>query len=130
MQSKIYNSGEKIITENSPASTMCLLQEGKVRVYKTVYEQQVELATMGRHDFFGEISMLLGRPHSATVDAAEEGTEILSFSKETLVKKLATDPEMGLRMITIMAQRIAEAHKVITKLEGEKSSLEIMYKDK
>ena len=130
MQTKIFNAGEIIIGENSDPSNMYMIQSGRVKVYKTVNEEKVELATMGKNDFFGEISLLLGRPHTATIEAIEDATEILIFSKEALLKKMASDPNLALRMITVMANRLTEAHGVITRLEGEKRSVEIMYQNR
>ena len=105
---------------------MYLILHGKVRVYKTMNSEQIELALFSSNTFFGEMSLLLESLRTATVKAVED-TTLLEISKEGLLVKIQQDPQFALRIITTMARRLKESHSIITNLEGAKRSLEIMY---
>ena len=66
-------------------------------------------------------------PRSATVEALED-TKLLCLTKETFRKILTGKPELAERIVTILAKRLLHANSIITDLEGEKRSLEIIYK--
>ncbi|MBA7557600.1 hypothetical protein ES705_50362 [subsurface metagenome] len=61
---------------------------------------------------------------------AVEDTEVLVLSKTSFIDKIVSDPRFALTMATTMAKRLEEAHKVISKLEGERRSLELLYQTK
>ncbi|MCK5569156.1 MAG: hypothetical protein KAJ15_05525, partial [Spirochaetes bacterium] len=63
---------------------------------------------------------------TASMEALED-TEVQILNKESLLKKIQEDRQFALRMITTMAKRLKDAHGVISRLEGAKKSLEIMY---
>jgi CRP/FNR family cyclic AMP-dependent transcriptional regulator len=121
-----FKKGQVIVQENTPGSEMFVIQSGKVRVFKTINEEKVELAIMGKEDFFGEMCLLLECPRSATVEALED-TRILKLTQESFRKSIKTRPEIAERIVTVMARRLLQANAIISKLEGEKRSLEIIY---
>jgi CRP-like cAMP-binding protein len=62
--------GELIVREGDSSNEMFVIGEGEVRVWKHYgTAEQVELAIMGRKDFFGEMCMLETLPRAATVEA-------------------------------------------------------------
>ena len=105
---------------------MFVIQSGKVRVFKTINEERIEVAVMGREDFFGEMCLLLGEPRSATVEAMED-TTLLKLTKESFRKTFTSRPEIAERIVTRLAKRLLHANSIISNLEGEKRSLEIIY---
>jgi CRP-like cAMP-binding protein len=65
--------GEAVVTEGSPGDSLFIVSKGILSVWTTGAEgNQVEVGTLVAGDFFGEISMLLGRPRTATVVAASD----------------------------------------------------------
>jgi len=65
----VYESGQVIIRENSPGDCAYIILKGKVEITKIIDGQKVVLDTMGPGSIFGEMSLLDGRPRSATVCA-------------------------------------------------------------
>ena len=118
--------GTVIVTENSEGEEMYVITSGKVKIYKTINQEKVSLAVLGRNAFFGEMCLLLGTPRTATVEALEE-TELLALTKDSLLKKIKTDSAFAERMLLTMAKRLKQADEIISKLEGEKRSLEVIY---
>jgi cAMP-dependent protein kinase regulator len=97
MELEQHDEGSVIISEGQPGSSMYLIASGEVKVFthgasgNTVY-----LAKLGEGDFFGEVSVLTGKPRTATITAAVP-TELLRLDREKLDTALATYP--GIRRV-------------------------------
>ena len=72
-----YNEGDIIVTEGEAGSSLFLVVGGAVKVFtRTEDGGNVPLAELGPGDFFGEVSLLTGRPRTATITASTEVTAI------------------------------------------------------
>jgi len=99
MELEQHDEGAVIISEGDPGTSMYVIVGGEVKVYTratgagggTVY-----LAKLGEGDFFGEVSMLTGKPRTATITASRP-TELLRLDKEKLDNALARYP--GIRRV-------------------------------
>lgn len=126
MEKRNYKKGDLICRENTSGEEMFIILSGSVKVYKKINQERIDLAVLGKDDFFGELCLLLGCPRTATVEALE-ASQLLIIKKETLLKNIQEDPKLALRMLTRMAKRIRESNNLVTRLEGEVSSLKIIY---
>jgi hypothetical protein len=95
MELETHDEGSVIINEGDPGSSMYLIASGGVKVYTrgsgttgTVY-----LADLGEGDFFGEVSVLTGKPRTATITASQR-TELLRLDRDKLDSVLAKYPDM------------------------------------
>jgi cAMP-dependent protein kinase regulator len=118
MELESHDEGSVIISEGQPGASMYIIASGEVKVFtngpggSTLY-----LARLGEGDFFGEVSMLSGRPRTATITASQR-TELLRLDKEKLDNALATYP--GIRkVLNDFYQRRAE-HTVEAMIESLK----------
>jgi len=121
-----FKKGQTILKEGDVGDEMYIIISGKAKVYKKIAGKNTALAVLGPDDFFGEMSLLLRLPRSATVKAATD-TEILTCNKKDFLDMIRSEPEIAEQILTIMAKRLIEAHSVIIKLEGEKKSMQVMY---
>jgi cAMP-dependent protein kinase regulator len=72
-----YDSGDIIVTEGEAGSSLFLIVSGMVKVFtKTEDGANLLLAELGLGDFFGEVSLLTGRPRTATITAHTDVTTI------------------------------------------------------
>ena len=126
MAKKQFKKGDIILKEGTTGNEMYIILSGKARVYKTINRKPTELGFLGPDDFFGEMSLFLHHPRSATVEAMEK-IEIMTFNRESFLDIVKSDPELAAQIITILVKRLHEAHNVIIRLEGEKKSLKVMY---
>lgn len=126
METISFKKGQLIFLENSPGEEMFVVRSGKVGVFKIINAEKIELAVLGRNDFFGEMCLLLGCPRSASVEALED-TELLVLTRDTFRQSIQSDPTIAEKMVNTMARRLLQADSIISKLEGEKRSLEIIY---
>ena len=72
-----YDAGDIIVTEGEAGSSLFLIVSGIVKVFtKTEDGANLLLAELGLGDFFGEVSLLTGRPRTATITAHTDVTTI------------------------------------------------------
>ncbi len=90
MELEQHDEGSVIIAEGEPGASMYIITAGEVKVYtrSTGASGNVYLAKLGEGDFFGEVSVLTGKPRTATITASQP-TELLRLDKEKLDTALA-----------------------------------------
>jgi tetratricopeptide (TPR) repeat protein len=72
-----FDEGDIIVTEGETGSSLFLIVGGAVKVFtRTDDGSNVPLAELGTGDFFGEVSLLTGKPRTATITARTEVTAI------------------------------------------------------
>ncbi len=96
MEIESHDEGSVIITEGDPGTSMYLIASGEVKVYTRGSAGTVYLANLGEGDFFGEVSVLTGKPRTATITASQR-TELLRLDKEKLDGVLSKYP--GIRKV-------------------------------
>ncbi len=98
MELESHEEGSVIISEGDPGDSMYVISSGEVKVYTrgTGKTGAVYLAKLGEGDFFGEVSVLTGKPRTATITASRP-TELLRLDKEKLDNALAKHP--GIRKV-------------------------------
>ncbi len=87
------SKGQDVFQEGAHGGALFVVKEGSLMVKVTIQGKLIELATLGRHQFFGEVSFLTGVPRTATVLALEE-TELLKIEKDELSELLRHHPYM------------------------------------
>ena len=126
MKAKKFKKDAVIVKEESTGEDMYVVLSGKVSAFKTINAEQIELGTLGPGDFFGEMSLFLSERRSATVKAVEN-CEIRILDKAEFIESMKQDPEYFLRIFTAVLKRLKHSHEVISRLKGEKDSLQLMY---
>ena len=98
MELESHEEGSVILSEGDPGDSMYVISSGEVKVYTraTGKSGSVYLAKLGEGDFFGEVSVLTGKPRTATITASQP-TELLRLDKEKLDNALAKHP--GVRRV-------------------------------
>jgi CRP-like cAMP-binding protein len=80
MEAAHFAAGSKIVSEGDPGNSLFLISDGLVSVHTRDRGVDIELATLGAGDFFGEVSLLTARPRTATV-VAETAVDVLELSR-------------------------------------------------
>ena len=74
---RAYDEGDIIVTEGEPGSSLFLIVGGTVKVFTRSDDGgNLQLAELGPGDFFGEVSLLSGKPRTATITARTKITAI------------------------------------------------------
>ena len=99
MELETHDEGSVVISEGDPGTSMFLIASGEVKVFTRATggaTSSVYLARLGEGDFFGEVSVLTGKPRTATITASQR-TELLRLDKAKLDGVLSTYP--GIRKV-------------------------------
>jgi len=68
----VYNAGEMIIREGDLGRSVYIILDGRVKVFtRDDVGNELPLATLGVGQFFGEMSLVSGKPRSSSVTAME-----------------------------------------------------------
>lgn len=88
-----YGDGEAIIEEGGAVRHLYVLVDGKVRVWTKSLNREVDLKTLGRGAYFGEVSLMSGKAATATVEA--QGTaEVLAIDKAAVLRLVEEDDKV------------------------------------
>ena len=115
-----YAPDQVIVMEGEPGSSMFLIVAGDVRVQTTdPTGGQLQLATLGPGEFFGEVALLTGRPRTATVIARNNVTAV-EIPRQKVQSILTSFPEVGQIIQGFLEQRAqATAVAIRRALSGE-----------
>jgi tetratricopeptide (TPR) repeat protein len=116
MELESHEEGGVVISEGDPGSAMYVIVSGEVKVYtRNASSGSVYLAKLGAGDFFGEVSVLTGKPRTATITASQP-TELLRLDKEKLDNALSTYP--GIRKVLDAFYKQRANHTVEAMIES------------
>jgi hypothetical protein len=89
-----YKTGQTIVREGAEGDSLYLIAAGTVRVATRGHSgEEIPLATLGQGEFFGEVSLLTGRPRTATV-TADTPVELLRLDRATIEGLRARHPNI------------------------------------
>lgn len=117
MELESHDEGSVIISEGDPGTSMYIITSGEVKVYTRGKQGALYLAKLGEGDFFGEVSVLTGKPRTATITASRP-TELLRLDKEKLDNALGRYP--GIRKVLDDFYKKRATHTVEAMIESLK----------
>jgi hypothetical protein len=101
----IVERGDVIIRQGQPGNSLYMLTSGKVRAFVKKDGKNVPVADLSEGAFFGEGSILTGKPRSATV-AALTSCELLELDRPTLDDITSRHPHVMDVMREFAARRL------------------------
>ena len=120
MEVESHDEGSVIISEGDPGTSMYLIASGEVKVNTRSSAPgggSLYLARLGEGDFFGEVSVLTGKPRTATITASQR-TELLRLDKDKLDGVLSKHP--GIRKVLDEFYKKRAKHTVEAMIESLK----------
>jgi CRP-like cAMP-binding protein len=88
-----FERGQVILREGDPGNSLFMLTSGTVKAFVKKDGKQVPIAELEEGAFFGEMSVLTGKPRSATI-VAKEHCELLELDRTTLDGITQTHPHV------------------------------------
>jgi SulP family sulfate permease len=100
-----FQKGQLIYKHNTPGNSLLLISRGQIKLTLPVKGgQYVHLLTLGKGQFFGEMSFLDGHAHSADAYAVDD-TDLIIIDRESLAHTIGQDQ----RMMLILFKKISLA---------------------
>lgn len=100
-----FEAGREVAAEGKGALAMHLVLEGGAVV--TIRGEEVR--ALGPGDYFGEISLIDGKPRSATVTAGDAGLTSLAVPHHAFDQLLQADPAASRAVLVTLCARLREA---------------------
>ncbi len=103
---KTYPKHSIVMNEGDLSDTLYIILSGKVKVYVSEADgREVTLSILGPGKFFGELALIDESPRSASVSTLET-TSLSLVSKAAFEQCIKKDPEIALKLMRVLAQRI------------------------
>ena len=107
-----HEAGATVLAADSTTGRLLVLEEGLVEVVK----DGVRLAELGEPGtMFGELALLLGRPHTCDVLALERST----FRVADAAGLLRDDPALALQLAALLARRLDLANHALVEVRQQ-----------
>jgi tetratricopeptide (TPR) repeat protein len=116
---RTYDEGDIIVTEGEEGSSLYLIVSGAVKVFTRASDgANLPLAELGPGDFFGEVSLLTGKPRTATITARTKVSAIM-LGRAAVDRMTEHHPEVLTTLDDFCRQRAHQAvEAVIRRLRG------------
>ena len=107
IHSRSYLTGEYIFYQGDPGIGLYVIREGDVRIIRSDEEDnEIELATISKGDFFGELAMVDGEKRSASAVAKTDVRAAVIF-KPDLDEFIEKYPKKGINILFGISKIIA-----------------------
>lgn len=108
-----YTDGERIIEIGKIERRMYIILEGSVAITLTDGKNMIEVAELGKGDFFGEISLFNNTPRSANATAVGDVRLAYIDNLQQLKAFLLKNPNFAAKMVHILAKRLAQTDEIL-----------------
>lgn len=98
--------GDVVFHQSDHSADLYIVIEGSAKASLINEEgQELILATFQKGDFFGEMSLLDGRPRSATITAAEDSL-LAVLKREKFLHSVKEDPIIAIDLLSALVRRL------------------------
>ena len=118
----VFTPGDLIVTAGEVGFQMYFISQGSVDVLSA--DEQTVYATLTAGQFFGEISLLLSMPRTATI-RAREYCDLYRLDKDTFDRVIQRYPDFAERINELAEKRQAENEAIQRSKESESKEKEI-----
>ena len=112
--------GEFVFWEGDAPDSFYIVIEGRVKVLKhSSLGKEFIIAFFGPGEIFGEVAVFQDRPYPASAQAAAD-TKVLRIRREDFLSFVAQRPQVVLRIISVLGERLRDAQGRLKDLAGER----------
>ncbi|UCH74786.1 MAG: Crp/Fnr family transcriptional regulator [Rhodospirillales bacterium] len=104
-----YADGEVLFRQGDPGDAAFLIITGRADVTIDTEKGPLSVATLGNHDFVGEIAILCDVPRTATVTAKSD-LVALRIRKELFFRLIGEFPEIAKEIMRELANRLLQTN--------------------
>ncbi|WP_438444352.1 Crp/Fnr family transcriptional regulator [Gorillibacterium sp. sgz5001074] len=107
---KSYSASTVLFRENDPGSTFYIVYSGSVKVFTSHGGDEKILTVFQSGDSFGELSLIDGKPRSASAQTLED-SQLISISAPAFHNLLRTNFELCLDIMRELCERLRETNQ-------------------
>ena len=113
LELEVRPAGSVLFRKGERGGAMYLIEGGRVRIHlKDRSGDDVTLAELAAGDFFGEMSILDGKPRSATATVSEEA-RLAVLSRQHFHDFVRQSPEVALSMLAAITERLRQTDEML-----------------
>ncbi len=109
-----YKRGDFVYREGDPADCLYVIVSGRLKVFDIQGGREKVYSHLYEGDYFGELSLLTGEPHSVNVLVLNDAL-LLRLEKESFSTILTRSPQIAIHISRILGSRLKKKNR-----EGEK----------
>ncbi len=121
LRARRYRAGEIIYQEGQPGQELYFIENGQVQRFTATPAGYIPLSPLETGDFFGETSLLSGRPHSATA-RTQTDTDVWVLEKSDFDDLVYKYPNLSAILNRIMSNRLVETMEILRGGQGQAAS--------
>lgn len=108
-----FERGALVFREGQVGDAMFIVQMGEVDILKRLEDGSSRiLRTMGKGDFFGEMSLIDKKPRSASAVCRSQ-SRLVRVPAESLVRFIESNPQFVMRMLNTFVDRLRSSNSII-----------------
>jgi len=123
---KSYPRNTTIFHPSEKAEYFFILKSGKVKVFKTSRGKEQIIRIFDSPTLFGEAASFTGKNFPAWAETIED-SEILLIPRKGFIELMKKDPEIGMKLMSVMAQRLMYLTGVIESLSLKSALSKLAY---
>jgi len=117
---RTFMPNEFIFWDGDTPDWFYMVTEGKVKVLKhSSSGKEFIIAFFGPGEMFGEVAVFENKPYPASAQAVIE-TKVVGIKREDFLSFLANRPQVSLRTINVLGERLRDAQSRLRDLAGER----------
>jgi len=106
LRRRSFKRSTMIFHKDQAGDALYVIESGRVRIFlPTESGTELTVEVSGPGDVFGELSLLDGRPRSASVEALED-TTAFTLTREEFTAHLAATPQLAIALIELLSTRL------------------------
>jgi len=114
-----FKAGEMIISKGDPGRSIYVVLNGQVKIFLRDYQgSELELDTLSKSEFFGEISLLTGKPLIASVEAIDF-TMVMELNYDSMRKLVQENPAVKDVLLEYYVDRLKKIKKKLSEIGME-----------
>jgi CRP-like cAMP-binding protein len=123
-----FKAGEPIINEGDAGETAFYIVDGSVEVSIGLGKKERTVGTLKAGEIFGEMSLIVPGPRSATVRAATD-VECLETSYDEFIAAIQSDPGYAVEFMKTLVQRLRQMNAMMESLGPRRRGFRELVRD-
>jgi CRP-like cAMP-binding protein len=100
-----FNDGEALCHQGESGDSVFVIDDGEVEVTIRVDGAPIHLATLGKHDLFGEMAVICNLPRTADV-CARGPLKVLRIEGDVFLRLVTANPDAALGVMRVLTERL------------------------
>ena len=114
-----FDPGQVLCREGDFGDTAYVIIQGSADVCVRAGDGEINVASLSRNDFVGDMAILCDTPRTATVRASSR-CETLVIGKTQLLGLLRSFPDMSIAMMRVLAGRLERTNRQLVQVQNER----------